>query len=111
MYGQNPSQLLDLAPIPCIGHLSIKADDMADYLCGVHEQVEAIEERNAKYKAQSNSHQRKVTFKVGDLVWVILTYDCFPMGEYNKLQERKVGPCEVMKRSMTMRTEYIFLVI
>ncbi len=57
VYGQNPSGVLDLAPIPCIGRLSIKADDMANYLHGVHEQVEkVIKESNAKYKTQSDSH-------------------------------------------------------
>lgn len=37
--GQNPSGVLDLAPIPRIGLLSIKVEDMANYLHGVHEQV------------------------------------------------------------------------
>lgn len=47
VYGQNPSGLLDLAPIPCIGRLSIKDDEMVDYLQGVHNQVKkAIEEQS-----------------------------------------------------------------
>ena len=37
VYGQNPSGVLDLAPIPRIGRLSIKDDDMTNYLHGVHE--------------------------------------------------------------------------
>lgn len=99
MYGQNPSGILDLTPIPHIGRLSIKADDMTDYLHGIHAQVkEAIEENNVKYKTQSDNHRCKVTFEVGDLVWDVLTHDHFTVGEYNKLQERKVGPCEVMQK-------------
>lgn len=72
---------------------------MENYLHGVHEQVKkAIEESNTKYKAQSDSHRCEVTFKVSDLVWAVLTCDRFPMGECNKLQERKVEPCEVMQK-------------
>ncbi|KAE8672957.1 putative Quercetin 3-O-methyltransferase 1 [Hibiscus syriacus] len=37
VYGQNPSEVLDLAPIPHIGHFSPKADEMAKYLRGIHE--------------------------------------------------------------------------
>jgi hypothetical protein len=69
---------------------------MADYLRGVHDQVKkAIEDSNVKYKAQSDSHRRKVTFEVGDLVWVVLTRDRFLVDEYNKLEERKIRPCEI----------------
>jgi hypothetical protein len=99
VYGQNPIGVLDLAPIPSIGQLSIKADEMTDYLRGVHDQVKkVIEDSNVKYKAQFNSYRRKVTFEVGDLVWAILTCDCFPIGEYNKLHERKIGPCEILQK-------------
>ncbi|KAE8661446.1 hypothetical protein F3Y22_tig00113725pilonHSYRG00321 [Hibiscus syriacus] len=38
VYGQNPSEVLDLAPIPRIGRFSPKADEMAKYLRGIHEQ-------------------------------------------------------------------------
>lgn len=37
VYGQNPSEILNLAPIPRIGWLGIKANEMADQLWGVHE--------------------------------------------------------------------------
>jgi hypothetical protein len=30
VYGQNPPGVLNLAPIPCIGRLGIKANEMAD---------------------------------------------------------------------------------
>ncbi|KAE8704792.1 hypothetical protein F3Y22_tig00110437pilonHSYRG00001 [Hibiscus syriacus] len=39
VYGQNPSGVLDLAPIPRIGRFSPKADEMAKYLQGIHEQL------------------------------------------------------------------------
>ena len=31
-------------------------------------------------------------------MWAILTKDRFPVGEYNKLTARKVGPVEIVKK-------------
>lgn len=68
--------MLDLVPIPRIGRLSIKADEMANYLRGIHDQVKkVIEDSNGTYNAPSDSHRRKVTFEVGDLVRAILIRD------------------------------------
>ncbi|KAE8663201.1 putative Quercetin 3-O-methyltransferase 1 [Hibiscus syriacus] len=98
VYGQNPSGVLDLAPIPRIGHFSPKADEMAKYLRGIHEQVkQTIHESNTKYKTRVDNHHRQVLFDVGDFVWDVLTRDRFPVGEYNKLKDRKIGPCEVVQ--------------
>ncbi|KAE8672853.1 putative CCCH-type zinc finger family protein [Hibiscus syriacus] len=99
VYGQNPSGVLDLAPIPRIGHFSPKADEMAKYLRGIHEQVkQTIHESNTKYKTRVDNHRRQVLFDVGDFVWAVLTRDRFPVGEYNKLKDRKIGPCEVVQK-------------
>ncbi|KAE8710906.1 putative CCCH-type zinc finger family protein [Hibiscus syriacus] len=99
VYGQNPSGVLDLAPIPRIGRFSPKADEMAKYLRGIHEQVkQTIHESNTKYKTRVDNHRRRVLFDVGDFVWVVLTRDRFPVGEYNKLKDRKIGPCEVVQK-------------
>ncbi|KAE8720267.1 hypothetical protein F3Y22_tig00020999pilonHSYRG00012 [Hibiscus syriacus] len=99
VYGQNPSGVLDLAPIPRIGRFSPKADEMAKYLWGIHEQVkQTIHESNTKYKTRVDNHRRQVLFDVGDFIWVVLTRDRFPVGEYNKLKDRKIGPCEVVQK-------------
>ena len=37
-------------------------------------------------------------FEVGDYVWVVLTKDHFPVGEYNKLAARKIGPLEIVEK-------------
>lgn len=39
-----------------------------------------------------------VIFEVGDYVWVVLTRDRYPTGEYNKLSARKIGPCKLLER-------------
>ncbi|KAE8655824.1 putative CCCH-type zinc finger family protein [Hibiscus syriacus] len=99
VYGQNPSGVLDLAPIPRIGHFNPKADEMAKYLRGIHEQVkQTIHESNTKYKTRVDNHRRQVLFDVGDFVWAVLTRDRFLVGEYNKLKDRKIGPCEVVQK-------------
>lgn len=56
----------------------------------------AMQESNAKYKARADRHRRQVLFDVGDFVWTVLTPDRFPIGEYNKLKERKIGPYEIL---------------
>lgn len=38
------------------------------------------------------------TFYIGDFVWVMITCDCFLVGEYNKLKDRKIGRCEVLQK-------------
>lgn len=37
-------------------------------------------------------------FNVGDFVWVVLTKDCFHVGEYNKLSVKKIGPIEIIEK-------------
>lgn len=57
-----------------------------------------IEKSNARYKAAADRHCRQVVFKEGDLVWVYLRNERFPVGAYHKLSQRKIGPCRVLKR-------------
>jgi len=39
VYGQNPSRVLNLAPVPRVGRLNPKADELTEHLRGIHEQV------------------------------------------------------------------------
>ncbi|KAG2333171.1 hypothetical protein Bca52824_004351 [Brassica carinata] len=52
----------------------------------------------AKYKSAADRKRRELIFSPGDLVWVVLTKDRLPVGEYNKLKSRKIGPVEVLER-------------
>jgi hypothetical protein len=68
VYGQNPSRVLDLAPIPRVGRLNPKADELTEHLRGIHEHMKlAIQESNDKYKARVDRHRCQVLFDVGDL--------------------------------------------
>ncbi|KAE8697013.1 hypothetical protein F3Y22_tig00110634pilonHSYRG00004 [Hibiscus syriacus] len=59
---------------------------------------QTIHESNTKYKTRVDNHRRQVLFDFGDFVWVVLTRDRFPVGEYNKLKDRKIGPSEVVQK-------------
>lgn len=68
---------------------------MAKNLKSIHEYVKKqIEGSNAKYILAVDRHNRKETFEAGDCVLIVLTKDCYPAGEYNKISETKIGPCE-----------------
>ena len=95
MYGNKPLTVLDLAPLPLSKKESVRATEMTQFVQSVRAQGnERIEHSNANYKAAADIHWRKLIFKEGDLIWVILTKERCPHGSYSKLGERKVGPCK-----------------
>ncbi|GJX69397.1 putative reverse transcriptase domain-containing protein [Tanacetum coccineum] len=49
---------------------------------------------NSKYKQDAD----QVDFEVGDFMWAVLTKDRFPVGEYNKLSTKKIGPLEIIEK-------------
>ena len=57
-----------------------------------------LQETSAKYKQVADKKHRVAEFEIGDFVWTILTKDCFPVGEYNNLAARKIGPLEILEK-------------
>ncbi|GJR44815.1 putative reverse transcriptase domain-containing protein [Tanacetum coccineum] len=53
---------------------------------------------NSKYKQDADHKRRHVDFEESDFVWVVLTKDHFPIGEYNKLFAKKIGPLKIMEK-------------
>ena len=65
----------------------------------VHRAVyENLSAANSKYKQIADQKRRHLEFEVGNFVWAVLTKDRFPVGEYNKLSAKKIGPVEVVEK-------------
>ena len=58
---------------------------------------EKLQERNMKYKQSTNEKKHKKVFAKGDLVWVYVNKDHYPIGEYNKPKPWKIGPCKILR--------------
>ncbi|GJQ99379.1 putative nucleotidyltransferase, ribonuclease H [Tanacetum coccineum] len=73
-----------------------------DFIAGLHDVHKAVHENlvraNSKYKQDANHKRRHVDFEEGDFVWVVLTKDRFPVGEYSKLTAKKIGPLEIVEK-------------
>ena len=97
VYGNNPCSVIDLVASPMPKRIHPKVEDMANVMQQIHQQVKIkLEAINAKYKAVADLHRKHVVFKVGDLVWMLISKDRRLDGQYAKLRQRKYGPCRVL---------------
>jgi hypothetical protein len=100
IYGSNPRAPLDLAPIPNMMRTNTTTEDLMIQIQEGHKlTIQKLQESTAKYKESVDKKRQAVEFEEGDFLWAILTKDRFPMGEYNKLASRKVGPIEIITKT------------
>ncbi|GJZ48799.1 putative nucleotidyltransferase, ribonuclease H [Tanacetum coccineum] len=75
---------------------------MQDFVEGLREVHKVVRDNlvraNSKYKQDADQKRRQVDFEAGDFVWAVLTKDRFPVGEYNKLSAKKIGPLEIVEK-------------
>ncbi|GJV07447.1 putative reverse transcriptase domain-containing protein [Tanacetum coccineum] len=83
-----------------------------DFIAGLHDVHKAVHENlvraNSKYKQDAEHKRRHVDFEEGDFVWAVLTKDRFPIGEYNKLSAKKIGPLEIVEKINSNATRLKF---
>jgi len=99
VYAVNPLTPLDLLSISTEARVSFEAKTRAKEMNKLHEQIRGqIEKTNEAYKAKANKHCRQLGFKSGDLVWLHLRKERFPLRRKNKLMARSDGPFEVIMK-------------
>ncbi|GJU18429.1 putative nucleotidyltransferase, ribonuclease H [Tanacetum coccineum] len=99
VYSAQPRGPLDLMSLPVSGSVPKKVQDFVEGLREVHKAVcDNLVRANSKYKQDTDQKRRHVDFEAGDFVWAVLTKDHFPVGEYNKLSAKKIGPLEIVEK-------------
>ncbi|GJS92900.1 putative reverse transcriptase domain-containing protein [Tanacetum coccineum] len=99
VYSAQPRCPLDLMTPRVSSFVPKKVQDFVAGLHDVHKVVhENLVRANSKYKQDADHKQRHVDFEEGDFVWAVLTKYRFPVGEYNKLSAKKVGPLEIVEK-------------
>jgi len=73
VYGLRPLSPVDLTPSPSTQQYSADAEQRANEIKKLHEQVRGrIEKKNSRYKTQRDKHRKLHRFNEGDLVWIHL---------------------------------------
>jgi hypothetical protein len=100
--GGNQRTPLDLAPFTDLKRTCTKSEDLITHIKEGHKlTIKNLQESTDKYKAMADKKRRPLEFEEGDFIWAILIKDRFPIGEYNQLAARKIGPVEIMKKINT----------
>ncbi|GKC25996.1 putative CCCH-type zinc finger family protein [Tanacetum coccineum] len=69
VHGVSPYSVTDLTPIPNLRKANVKADELAEHIKSIHEEVKLqVKAYNAMYKKAADLHQRKVVFEEGDYI-------------------------------------------
>ena len=99
VYCVPPKHALDLVPLPELPGVSQAAENMAERIQAMQEEVRhKLEVTNAKYKEAADKKRREKIFNVGDIVLVYLRKERFPVGTYNKLKDKKYVPFQITKK-------------
>ena len=99
VHGHKPHTPLDLVPLIVHTRVSKSAEDFAQHVKNLHEEIQAkITLSNEAYKKLADSQRQVKTFIEGDYVMIRLRPERFPPGTVRKLHARGAGPFRVVKR-------------
>lgn len=99
VYIRSPLHTLDLVPLPKLPRINIVDDHLIDKVTNIHGEVKnKWEESVAKYKSMLDKHKRFKSFNIDDLVMVHLDRKQLLIGEYNKLEQKKIGPFRILHK-------------
>lgn len=91
--------MLELRDLPKEEAISTDGEAFASAIKEVHDQVKShLQQSAVKYKAHVDKKKRDVQFNVRDLVWVDFKKERLPKCKYTKLMQRKIGPCQILKK-------------
>jgi hypothetical protein len=90
VFTKPPKHALDLVPLSKLLSLSVAAEDMAERVQQIQEEVRLnLEQANSQYKAAANTKRQVKSFREGDLVMAHPCKNRFPVETYGKLKSRK----------------------
>ena len=99
VYGFNPIMPLDMLPLPQEQVMNRDGKAKAEYVKKLHQQAkENLERRTRQYTKPANQGKQRVTFDVGDWVWVHFRKERFPAQRRSKLLPRGDGPFQVLEK-------------
>ena len=99
VYTSVPRHTMDLIRLPLSHDVNPNTEEFAEPIQQIYQEVKKnLEKVNLCYKTASDRHRCLKLFNEGDLVMVHFCKNCFPIGTYNKLKDKKIGPFRVLKK-------------
>jgi hypothetical protein len=99
VYGFNPHAPIDILPLPTSERIHVDAKECADFILQMHETTKHnIEKMNEKYRIAGSKGRQEVKLEPGDLVWLHLRNDRFPVLRKSKLMPRADGPFKIVEK-------------
>ncbi|KAL4346281.1 hypothetical protein GQ457_17G008920 [Hibiscus cannabinus] len=87
VYGYNPTTPLDMLPLSFEQVMNRDGESKAEFVNKLHQQVkENLEKRTRQYETRANKGKKRVTFDVGDWVWVHFRKERFPAQRSSKFE-------------------------